>query len=145
MFDAARANRMLALEARKPDTLTLPQMVDAALARTWNAPRDGDVATRALRRVSQGVVIDAMMMLGANEVASPEARAFILETLAKLGERIGRRSDADPVTAAFYRQSARRIAAYLDDPAANAPKKLAPEWGKGPRSRFPLPPGPPLG
>jgi len=145
MFDAARANRMLALEARKPDTLTLPQMVDAALARTWNAPRDGDVSARALRRVSQGVLLDAMMMLGADEAASPEARAFILETLSGLSTGIGRRSDADPVTAAFYRQSARRIAAYLEDPAAHAPKKLAPEWGKGPRSRFPLPPGPPLG
>ena len=145
MFEAARANRMLALGVRRPDTLTLPQMVDAALARTWNAPRDGDVTARALRRVSQGTALDAMMALGANEAAAPEARAFILETLAQLGANIGRRSDADPVTAAFYRQSARRITAYLDDPVAHAPKKLAPEWGKGPRSRFPMPPGPPLG
>jgi len=145
MFEAARANRMLALGVRRPDTLTLPQMVDAALARTWNAPRDGDVTARALRRVSQGTALDAMMVLGANEAAAPEARAFILETLAQLGANIGRRSDADPVTAAFYRQSARRITAYLDDPVAHAPKKLAPEWGKGPRSRFPMPPGPPLG
>lgn len=145
MFDAARANRMLALEARTPDTLTLPQMVDAALAHTWNAPRDGDVAARALRRVSQSVALDSMMALGASETASPEARAFILETLGKLGARLGGRSDADPVTQAFYRQSARRIAAYLDDPAAHAPKRLSPEWGKGPRSRFPMPPGPPLG
>ena len=107
--------------------------------------RDGDVTARALRRVSQGTALDAMMVLGANEAAAPEARAFILETLAQLGANIGRRSDADPVTAAFYRQSARRITAYLDDPVAHAPKKLAPEWGKGPRSRFPMPPGPPLG
>lgn len=145
MFDAARANRMLSLEARKPDTLTLPQMVEAVLVRTWNAPRDGDVAARALRRVSQGVALDSMMALGASETASPEARAFILETLAKLGAGMSGRSDTDPVTQAYYRQSARRIAAYLEDPAAYTPKKLSPEWGKGPRSRFPMPPGPPLG
>lgn len=145
LFQADRANRMLALEARKPDTLTLPQMVDAVLARTWNAPRDGDPGARALRRVAQGVALESMMALGGDTAASPEARAFVLDTLAKLGASLSRRSDADPVSQAFCRQSARRIAAYLEDPAANAPKAVSPPWGKGPRSRFPLPPGPPLG
>jgi hypothetical protein len=54
------------------------------------------------------------------------------------------RQDSDPLTAAFYRQSARQIAQYLSNPGANAPKTASPEWGKGPRSRFPFPPGPPL-
>jgi hypothetical protein len=49
----------------------------------------------------------------------------------------------DP-TAASYRQSAREIQHYLNNPEANAPKSITPEWGKGPRSRFPEPPGPPL-
>ena len=32
----------------------------------------------------------------------------------------------------------------MTNPEANAPKAVEPVWGKGPRSRFPLPPGPPL-
>ena len=54
------------------------------------------------------------------------------------------RKDGDPLTDAFYRQSAREITHYLSNPEANAPKEIAPAWGRGPRSRFPLPPGPPL-
>lgn len=145
LFEAERANRMLALEARRPDTLTFAQLIDAVIARTWNAPRDGGAGSRALRRAAQGVALDSMMALGANPDASFEARALVLDALTKLATSLTARSDADPAAQAFYRQSARRITAYLDDPAASAPKTIAPAWGKGPRSRFPMPPGPPLG
>ena len=37
------------------------------------------------------------------------------------------------------------IAFYLENPAEHAPKAVSPGWGTRPRSRFPLPPGPPLG
>ena len=33
---------------------------------------------------------------------------------------------------------------FADAPEANVPKDIEPAWGKGPRSRFPQPPGPPL-
>ncbi|MEY3659443.1 MAG: hypothetical protein RLZZ169_268, partial [Pseudomonadota bacterium] len=45
---------------------------------------------------------------------------------------------------AFYRQSARDVARYLEDPKAHAPAAAGVAWGARPRSRFPLPPGPPL-
>ncbi len=101
--------------------------------------------TRALRRVVQKVALDSMMMLGGNADTSPEARAYVLDQLALLATDLKGRSDTDPLTAAFYRQSSRDIDRYLQDPTANAPKSSMPTWGKGPRSRFPLPPGPPLG
>ena len=145
LFDAVRVDRMLALEARQPDALTLPDMVRAVLAHTWEAPPGTEASARALRRVAQSVALDSMMALGANEQASAESRAFVLETLAGLRTSLATRSERDAVTQAFYRQSARRIATYLEDPAAHAPKAIAPAWGSGPRSRFPLPPGPPLG
>lgn len=145
LFDRERAARMIALAARQPDALTFPQMVDTILSHSWQAPTAGDGQTRALRRVVQDVVLKSMMALGGTQDSAPEARAYVLDRLAVLARDLDRRKDGDPLTAAFYRQSARDIAHYLEDPAAHAPKEVIPIWGKGPRSRFPLPPGPPLG
>jgi hypothetical protein len=144
LFDKERAARMVALAARQPDTLSFPQMVDTVMAHTWKAPADGSAQARALRRVSQEAALDSMMILGGADDGSPEARAYVLDQLAQLSGSLKSRKDADPLTAAFYRQSSRDIERYLEDPTANAPKTASPVWGKGPRSRFPMPPGPPL-
>jgi hypothetical protein len=85
-----------------------------------------------------------MMILGGSRDTAPEAKDYVLDQLARLADDLSARKDSDPLTAAFYRQSARQITRYLNNPEANAPKTATPEWGKGPRSRFPLPPGPPL-
>jgi hypothetical protein len=144
LFEKERAARMVGLAARQPDTLTFPQMVDTVMAHTWKAPADGTAQARALRRVSQEVALDSMMILGGAADGSPEARAYVLDQLAQLSASLKSRKDGDPLTAAFYRQTARDIERYLEDPAANAPKTASSPWGKGPRSRFPMPPGPPL-
>ena len=49
------------------------------------------------------------------------------------------------LTEAHLRQAERDIARYVQNPAGNAPKSIAPGWGARPRSRYPLSPGPPLG
>ena len=144
LLEGTRANRMLALAARKSDTLTFPEMIDAVMARTWGAPRGANSSELALRMAVQGVTLDAMMMLGADDKAAPEARAYVLETLRALAALNARNSDGDKITQAFRRQTAADIATYLTDPKAHAPKAISPAWGKSPRSRFPLPPGPPL-
>jgi hypothetical protein len=145
LFDADRAARMVALSARNPDGVGFPEMVDAVLAHSWNAQGDGTAPERALRRVTQQVTLDAMMMLGGRADSSPEARAYVLDRLAALATSLKSRKDGDPMAAAFNRQSARDIEHYLQDPQANARKSASSPWGKGPRSRFPMPPGPPLG
>jgi hypothetical protein len=145
LFDAAKSSRMIALGARQPDTLTFPEMVDTVLAHSWSAPADGAASDRALRRVTQQVALESMMILGGNDDAAPEARAYVLDKLSTLATTLKTKPGADALTTAFYRQTARDIAHYLEDPKANAPKTATPSWGKGPRSRFPQPPGPPLG
>ena len=145
LFEGKRATRMIALAARRPDTLTLPEMVDAVMAHSWRAPRDADAQGQALRRVTQRVALESMMILGGDATASAEARAYITERLVQLAGDLKTRKDADPITTAHYRQAARDIALYLEDPVAHAPKSSSSPWGKGPRSRFPMPPGPPLG
>ena len=144
LFAPDKSVQMIALAARQPDTLTFPEMVGAVMKATWGA-RDGSAGDKALRRVSQGVALQSMMMLGGSDKAAPDARAYVLDQLATLSTDLKARRDADPLMAAHYRQSARDIDHYLEDPAKNAPKTASPAWGTGPRSRFPQPPGPPLG
>lgn len=143
LFEAARAERMLAFADRQPDTLTLPELVDSVLAHTWNAANDREARHATLRRVTQGVALDALMQLGASADLSPEARAFVLDQLAVLGDSLAARRANDRVTQAFYRHSAREIGRYLEDPA-DYTSVAGVAWGERPRSRFPLPPGPPL-
>jgi hypothetical protein len=144
LFDPARAARMVALAARKPDTLTFPEMVDSVMAHTWKATSGGSPEQRALLRVSQSVAMESMMALGGAKDTAPEAKDYVLDQLALLADDLKTRKDGDPLTDAFYRESARQITHYLTNPEANVPKQIEPLWGKGPRSRFPLPPGPPL-
>lgn len=145
LFDKDRAARMVALGARQPDALTFPEMVDTVMARTWKAAPAPSAEGRALRRVTQQSALESMMILGAAPDASADAKAYVLDQLAQLSTSLKSRKDSDPLTQAFYRQSARDIERYLEDPKAHAPKSASSPWGKGPRSRFPMPPGPPLG
>ena len=145
LLEADRASRLVGFADRQSGALTLPEVVQAMLAATWKAPRDTDPKHRSLRRVTQRVALDSMMILGGSDAASPEARAYVLDQLTRLASEIGKMSDADPITAAHYQQSARDITRYLENPKANAPRSASAAWGGRPRSRFPLPPGPPLG
>lgn len=148
LFDKDRLARLVALSARDPAGVSLPHLLDRVMAVTWDAP-PATGAAAALRRVVQQVALDAMMV-GAAKTDSPEARALLLDRLARLQADLAARRQTgsgggDAVTAAWQAQAARDIAHYLEDPAKNAPRAVAPAWGKGPRSRFPQPPGPPLG
>jgi hypothetical protein len=145
LLEADRAARLVMFADRQTGALTLPELVQAMLAATWKAPRDADARHRSLRRVTERVALDSMMILGGSDDASPESRAYILDQLTFLGADLAKRADEDPVTAAHYRQAARDITRYLENPKANAPRSASAAWGGRPRSRFPLPPGPPLG
>lgn len=145
LLDPTRAARLVAFADRQQGALSLPEVLDAMLARTWRAAPDGDPRHRSLRRVTQRVALESMMILGGHAKTTPEVRAYVLDEVAKLGESLRGRKDDNPLTQAHYRQAERDIARYLEDPAARAPKTALPAWGSRPRSRYPLPPGPPLG
>jgi len=92
---------------------------------------------RSLRRVAQREAADAMMILAAHRDATPEVRAITLDRIARLGETARTRGAAgtDPVVQAHYRQIARDVTRYLENPGEYAPKSSA----------LPQPPGAPLG
>ena len=141
----ARAARLVAFADRQAGALTLPDVIDAVLTHTWRAAPDAEPRLRSLRRVTERVALDAMMILGGHADTTPEARAYVLDQIARLGESLRTRKDTNPLTDAHYRQAERDITRYLENPTANAPKSAMPAWGGRPRSRYPLPPGPPLG
>ena len=145
LLEPERAARLVAFADRQPASLGLPEVVQAMMTRTWKAPRDADARHRSLRRVTQRVALDSMMILGAHEDVTPDVRAYIFEQIARLSAEIAARKDDDPLTDAHYRQAERDIARYLADPKANVPKSASVAWGGRPRSRYPLHPGPPLG
>jgi hypothetical protein len=140
-----RAARLIAFADRQENALTLPEVLEAILDNTWRAELGGVPMEHSLRRVAQRVALDAMMILGASADATPEVRAVVMDQIVQLGEEIAGMTDPDPVTAAHLRQAVRDIERYLEDPEEMAPKSAGPAWGGAPRSRYPSPPGPPLG
>lgn len=144
LFDGDKAARMIALGARQKDAVTFAQLVDGVFDRTWGAAIPSGTGEQALLRVTQSVALQAAEMLAADADAPAEARAYVLQKLAGLADGLRRRSAGDALATAFYRQTALDVDRYLADPIAHAPKSVEPLWGKGPRSRFPQPPGPPL-
>jgi hypothetical protein len=144
LLEPQRAARIVAFADRNPDLPGLPEVIDRVMTHTWNAPRDTSARHRSLRRVTQRVALDALMKLGAAPKTTPEVRSYVLDRLALLEKDLARRSDSDAMAQAHYRQAARDIAHYLENPVANAPASVSVPWGERPRSRFPLPPGPPL-
>ena len=80
---------------------------------------------RSLRRVTRQVLLDELMMLGANPRANPETRAVVLEQLARWKEQIHAMKDEDAGTEATLRQWERDLTCYLLNPTASAPKAAA--------------------
>jgi len=145
LLDPERAARLIAFADRQEGALTLPEVLDAILKSTWEAPRDSEPRDRSLRRVAQRTALEAMMILGAHPKATPEARAMVMQQLVELRGALAGRHDTDRLAEAHLRQAERDITAYLSNPSAVAPKSAGPVWGGSPRSRNPLPPGAPLG
>jgi hypothetical protein len=144
LLSPERTERLVAFADRNPELPGLPEVIDAVMAHTWNAPRDAQPRLRSLRRVTQRVALDSLMRLGAAPKTTPDVRSFVLDRLTLLANDLEKRRDRDPLTQAHYRQAGRDIVRYLENPAANAPSSASVPWGERPRSRFPLPPGPPL-
>ena len=144
LLAADRAARVVALADREAGALTLPEILQAVAAATWDAPRDATPRERSLRRVAQRAALDAFMMLGAHPQVTPDARAVVMSELVRLQKSLAQRTDEDAMGEAHLRQAERDIARYLNNPAAAAPRSVAPPWGGRPRSRYPFAPGPPL-
>jgi len=144
LLEPGRTARMVAFADRDRNTLTLPELVQALLGISWYADDSDTPRHTSLQQVTEGVVLQSLMKLGAHEDTTPQVRAYVLDQLAELRSALDSPRERDPMRLAHYRQAARDIDNYLQDPEKFAPDFVIPVWGSGPRSRYPLPPGPPL-
>ena len=133
MLQPERAARLIGFADRQEGALSLPEVLDAVLAKSWLAPRGAEPRLRSLQRVSERVVLDSLMILGAHSETTPEARAVAFETLERLGEDISERHDEDR---APKRISGRRSAtsrALFEIPTPSRPNRPCPR-GDGARA-----------
>jgi uncharacterized protein DUF4953 len=71
-----RAARLVAFSTRGPgDHLTLGDVIGALVNDTWRAPTAATPKLQALQRVAQRAVLDRLILLAADDQASPEVRA----------------------------------------------------------------------
>jgi hypothetical protein len=137
LFEPQRAARLVTLADRDPQVPTLADVLDTAIKATWNGAGDATAMQRSLRRVTQREAVESMMILAAHKDATPEVRAITLDRIAKLGDTAKTRAAAstDSMTQAHYRQIARDVTRFMENPGEYAPKSSA----------LPQPPGAPLG
>ncbi len=71
-----RAGRLVEFATRQRDALTLGEVVDSLVARTWRVDPPGNEKLAALRRVASRAVADRLLALAADREAAPEVRAM---------------------------------------------------------------------
>ena len=99
-----RAGRLVALATRERDALTLGEVVDSLVARTWRAEVPGSAKLSALRRVAARAVADRLLALASDQQAAPEVRAVAEFKIAALRAlAVGRgRAGSDASRAEWY-------------------------------------------
>ncbi|MFI5183399.1 MAG: zinc-dependent metalloprotease [Vicinamibacteria bacterium] len=120
--------------ARGADALSLHGLIGRLVSATWGTPPDATDRRAALQRVSQRVVLDALLGLAASPDASPEVRAAATASLGALRDRLKLARGASPDAEAHLRLAERDLAEFLDKPESRKPRPPAP-----------VPPGRPIG
>jgi hypothetical protein len=127
IFHPQRANRLVEQSARD-NTLSLEEMIDKTIERTWES-RLGDDYHDAIQKTVNHLVVVNLIKLHASNQANPLTKAIVFGKLNELMEMLEDRED--DVTA---QHAAMLIDSYLDDPAEfELPPSLSP------------PPGSPIG
>jgi hypothetical protein len=132
LLDPERAARLTL--ASGPDALTLNALLRRLVNATWGAPADASPRLASLRRVSQRVVLDALLDLAAGPQAAPEVRALTLATLVRLRDSLKLQRGATPEAEAHLRLAQRDVTEFLDKPELRKT-----------RPRESVPPGRPIG
>ncbi|MEO7456985.1 MAG: zinc-dependent metalloprotease [Gemmatimonadaceae bacterium] len=116
MLQRERAGRLVTFATRAPNMLTLGEVIDSLVVRTWDA-RDAGASPKlvALRRVTQRAVADRLLMLAADAEALPEVRAMAEYEIAKLrGVAKARSGAGDTMSRAHWASIAGDFARWID-------------------------------
>ena len=89
-----RAARLVEFAPRQRNGLTLGEVVDSLVARTWRVDAPENEERAALRRVTSRAVADRLLALAADRDAAPEVRAMADFKIARLRDLARRRARA---------------------------------------------------
>jgi hypothetical protein len=126
-----RAQRLVSFHARSARNLSLNEVLETLVERTWGVPTPGTVEHQALQRVVQRVVLNTLLDLGGDARATAEVRAVVHGHLLRLQGRVTSQSGGTAETQAHRAAALRDLERYFagdDDPSK--------------RSRFPVVPLP---
>lgn len=118
-----RLARVVQFSARDATLPSLDQVLGTVVERSWGAPAAGDLASAALRRTVDRVVLNTLLDRAGDKQALPEVRAGAELQLTKLDARIAGMSGGTAADEALRAAARRDIAHYFageDDPATRS-------------------------
>lgn len=119
LLDPQRAARLVVLSTREANALSLNEVVETVVARTWGAPA-APAMQRVYQRAAQRAALDALLDLAGNARAMPEVRAIAAMHLTQLDARLASApgTGADAAHRAAARRDIERFLDGRDDPAS---------------------------
>ncbi len=120
---------------REPGAPTLDGLLHDLVSATWGPAPAEPPRRAALRRVEQRVLLDRMMDLASDDLASPEVRAETTAALSDLRARLAVTRGGDPAARAHLLLARRDLAEFLEKPEVRNRRRTAPK----------PPPGRPIG
>jgi hypothetical protein len=127
LFDRQRAARLIAFQDRQKTPLTFNEVIEGTISATWSAPKPDDPNLESLKRVTERLVVDALIGLALDPEATPEVRGIAQWHLEKLVEVMARRKTDDPADQAHVGLARRDIQQCLARGASPAGLPKAPE------------------
>lgn len=120
IFEPETAARLIGFADRQQNALTLPEMIDACTKAVFGTQATPGM-NRSLQRQTQRVYVDALMTLGASPTSTPDVRAVVMASVAKVRAQVAELKDPDAVNEAHLRQIERDLTRYAQNPTM--PKK----------------------
>ena len=109
--------RIVAFAVRQSEPLTLGEMLDTVILRTWGQTTDSQPRHAALRRVVQRALLDRLLILAADSQTTPEVKSWLHYGLQSLQRRLDQ-DQAASVEEQVHRTKAKYdIAHFLESPA----------------------------
>jgi hypothetical protein len=117
LLDVHRANRLVQQHALDKTLPGVEELLDAMISNTWKK-RPGDGFVAEVERVVQGIVLERLFALGADEGATSQVKAFVAMKVRSLGGWMRDRLKSEKNTSrrahlGFY---ADRISRFIENP-----------------------------
>lgn len=124
ILDRERAARLVQTAANDPKALTLTEVTDAIVQRTWGAPLPAASGERAVARAAQRAALDILLDLGGDARALPDVRAAAVQALRGLETRLARAVTTDGAQRAHQEAAKMDLARFFagDDVPAKRPR-----------------------